>query len=126
VAACGRKSDVALAAALAAGKTVADAAAAAHVSERTAYRRLADPGFRCRVTELRAGMVERALGRTADGMASAARTLRRLLRSDSDSVRLGAARALLELGVKLRETVDLEQRLAALEAAAQQTGGPRE
>jgi hypothetical protein len=33
------------------------------------------------------------------------------------AVRLGAARAILELGVKLRETAELQERIAALEAA---------
>jgi hypothetical protein len=39
------------------------------------------------------------------------------------AVRLGAARAIIELGVKLREVADTEERLAALEAqmASQQT-----
>jgi hypothetical protein len=33
-------------------------------------------------------------------------------------VRLGAARAVLEIGMKVRESADLEERLAALEKAA--------
>ncbi|MCI0702330.1 MAG: hypothetical protein L0241_14705 [Planctomycetia bacterium] len=37
-------------------------------------------------------------------------------------VRLGAARAVLELGIKVRELVDLETRIAALEAQAGLTG----
>jgi hypothetical protein len=92
-----------------------EAARAAGVGERTAGRRAADPGFRRRVAELRAEMVARALGRMADGMATAADTLRALLGADSENVRLGAARALLELGVKLRESVELQERLQALE-----------
>jgi hypothetical protein len=60
-------------------------------------------------------MIGRALGKMADGMAEAAGTLRELLTAESESVRLGAARSLLELGVKLRESVELEERLAALE-----------
>ncbi len=51
----------------------------------------------------------------ADGMADAAAKLRELLTAESESVRLGAARALLELGTKLRDSVELEARLAALE-----------
>jgi hypothetical protein len=54
----------------------------------------------------------------ADGMAAAAKTLRKLLKADADTVKLGAARSILELGNKLREAVELEQRLAALEARA--------
>jgi hypothetical protein len=76
---------------------------------------MADPAFRRRVAELRADMVQRSLGRMADGMSDAADKLRDLLAAESESVRLGAARALLELGVKLRESVELEERLANLE-----------
>jgi hypothetical protein len=96
---------------------VRDAAAAA--GERTAGRRRADPAFRRRVGELRAEMVQRALGRMADGMAEAADVLRQLLAAGTPAtVRLGACRALLELGVKLRESVELEARLGALEDEA--------
>jgi len=66
--------------------------------------------------EDQAEMVGRALGKMADGMADAADRLRQLLAAESESVRLGACRALLELGVKLRESVELEQRLADVEA----------
>jgi hypothetical protein len=61
-------------------------------------------------------MVERALGRLSDGMCEAAEKLRELLGARSEAVRLGAARSLLELGVKLRESVELERRVSELEA----------
>jgi hypothetical protein len=116
MAAGGRKNaDDAVALALASGLTVEAAAGAAGVGERTVYRRLANPAFRVRVSELRTAMVERALGKMADGMGEAADTLRQLLAAKSESVRLGAARALFELSVKLRESVELEERLRALE-----------
>jgi hypothetical protein len=51
----------------------------------------------------------------ADGMTDAANVLRQLLHAQSENVRLGATRSLLELGVKMRESVELEQRLADLE-----------
>jgi hypothetical protein len=51
----------------------------------------------------------------ADGMAEAADVLRHLLGAESESVRLGAARSLLELGVKLRESVELERRMEEVE-----------
>jgi hypothetical protein len=60
-------------------------------------------------------MVQRSLGRMADGMSEAADVLRQLLAARSETVRLGAARSLLELGVKLRESVELEQRMRDLE-----------
>jgi hypothetical protein len=112
-----RNADEALALAVASGQTLRAAAEAAGIGERTATRRWADPDFRRRVAELRADMVSRSLGRMADGMAEAADVLRQLLAAESESVRLGAARSLMELGVKLRESVALEERLAALEGA---------
>ena len=38
----------------------------------------------------------------------------------SETVRLSAARAVLELGTKLRESVELEERIAALEGRNEQ------
>jgi hypothetical protein len=114
----------ALALALAAGKTITEAAVAADLSRRTATRRVIDPAFRRRVAELRAEMVARALGKMADGMAAAAETLRALLDAEGESVRLGAARSILELGNKLREAVELEERLATLEQRLAARGEP--
>ncbi len=119
----GRKNaDDALLAALAGGATVQQAAGQAAVSERTAHRRLADPAFRRRVADLRGEMVTRAVGKMADGMSDAAAKLRELLTAESESVRLGAARSLLELGVKMRESAELEQRLADLERRIKREG----
>lgn len=112
-----------LALALASGATLQRAAALAGTSERTAARRWADVAFRTRVNELRGEMVNRALGRLARNMTKAAGTLRQLLDAEHENVRLGAARALLEMGTKLRESVELEQRLAALEQRLKQNEG---
>jgi hypothetical protein len=101
-----------LAVALAAGQEVADAARSARLSERTAYRRLADPDFRRRVAELRGRAVDRALGRLSGTMAQAADRLKALLDSDDERVALAAARAVLEFGHRLREQVELEERVA--------------
>ena len=62
-------------------------------------------------------MVQRAAALfTAAGMA-AIKTFTTLQESaSSESVRLGAARAIIELGCTLRETVELTERIAALEA----------
>jgi hypothetical protein len=114
-----KRGDDALALALAGGKSLRDAAVAAGIAERTATRRWAEPAFRRHVAELRTEMVTQALGRIADGMADAAATLRKLLKAKSESVRLSACRALLELGVKLRESVELEERFAELERRAE-------
>ena len=96
---------------MASGQTLRDAARAAGVGERTATRRWADPAFRLRVSELRGEMVGQALGRMADGMTEAADVLRGLLAAENEVVRLGAARSLLTLCVKLRESVELEKQV---------------
>jgi AcrR family transcriptional regulator len=109
--------DDALLLALACGSNAEQAARAVGVSKSTVFRRLADPEFRRRLAALRADMVERASGMlTAAGM-EAVKTLLALLQPPVPApVRLGAARAVLEIGAELRTVVDLEQRLAALEA----------
>jgi hypothetical protein len=126
----GRKNaDEAQAIALASGQTLRDAAAAAGISERTAARRWADDAFRCRIAKPRAEMMERTLGLLVDGMAEGAEMLRALLKAESESVRLGAARSLVELPLRVREHTELEERLRFLEyrmaAAGEGYGAPR-
>jgi hypothetical protein len=112
-----RKTDAGLVLALACGSSPENAAQKAGLSLRTVYRRLAEASFRDQVQQIRAEMVQRAAGLfTAAGIA-AIRTLTTLQESaESESVRLGAARAVIELGCKLRDTAELTERIAALEA----------
>ncbi len=115
-----RNADFALLTALAAGRPVVEAAKLAGVGERTVYRRLEDADFRRQLSALRGQMLERAVGMLADGAGEAAGILRTLAaKARSESVRLSASRAVLELGAKLREATELEERIAALEAQAQ-------
>lgn len=86
------------------------------MSERTAHRRAADPAFRKRVAALRDGMTAAALGRLSDGLAVAADTLRGLMNSEDAHVRLRAAAKVFEVTLRLREHVDLTERLSVLEA----------
>ena len=109
--------------AIAAGKTVVDAAQVAGISEATAHRRLRKPGFREQIQEARSEMMNRAMGRMADGMAAAADVLVELLSAENESVRLSAARSLLDLGAKIRDTCEFEDRLRALEQRIGQENG---
>jgi hypothetical protein len=111
--------DVALIAALASGLTVQDAATQAHVSERTARRRLEDATFRRQVADARAAVLERAIGRLVDATTDAADTLRSLLKADSESVRHAAAKTLIESASKGLELLVLVERVAALEEASE-------
>jgi hypothetical protein len=111
-----RKADAALALALACGATPEGAAQKAGVCVRTVYRRLSDPAFRAQVNDVRADVVRRSTDLfTAAGL-SAIKTLMTLQESAaSESVRLGAARTVIELGCKLREKTEATARIAAVE-----------
>jgi hypothetical protein len=100
---------------LAGGATVKDAAAGAGVSERAVRNWKRDPPFQARVEELRSELFGHAVGRLAGHHGKAADVLGALLDSDSEGVRLKAARAILELGPRLREQTDTAERLAELE-----------
>lgn len=100
---------------LAAGQTVRDAAAAAGMSPRTAFRRQADPAFMAQVDRHRNRLVEAATGRLADGMGRAAGVLLALLDHDNPAVRLRAAAKVVELANKLAGFGDLARQLEELE-----------
>ena len=103
--------------ALACGATVEGAARKAGGSGSTVYRRLPEPGFRRELNAPRADMVQRATGMLTAATLEAVRTLLTLQDvSTPPAVRLGAARATLDYSLKLRQTVELEERLAAMEA----------
>lgn len=104
--------------ALAAGASVSEAAEQTGMGERTVYRRLADAEFRRAVSEARGRLFDAALGKLAGIATKAADTLERLMESDKPSVALGAAKAALELGPRLRELTELEERLNRLEGIA--------
>jgi HEAT repeat protein len=108
-------------------KSVRDAATTAGVAERTAFRRQADAKFKARVSELRTGMIASAACRLVDGMAADADVLLALLADEDPHVRHKAAVKVLELAANLRIQVELEDRMAALEAriAGRPEGGAR-
>jgi hypothetical protein len=104
--------------AFAGGASASEAALRAGVSERTAYRRLLDPQFQQLIAQARDKLIDDALGQLADASVTAVQTLRALCTAESETVRLGAARSLLELTMRLREHVDFGARVASLEARA--------
>jgi hypothetical protein len=114
-----KTADEALLRALACGATVEIAARTAGISARTAHRRLKEEGFQKRLRDLRAEMVQRTAGMLTGSGLEAGKTLVSLLDPTvPPTVRHGAARTILELGLKLRENAELEERIAALEARA--------
>jgi hypothetical protein len=121
-----RSADETLLLALACGATVEGAARQAGVSESTAYRRIKEPEFRRKLQALRADMVQRTSGALTAAGTTSVQTLLELQKSSAPpATRLGAAKAVLEIGMKVRETAELEQRLTALEEQVATTADQR-
>jgi len=104
-----------IALALASGATIAQAAEKAGCSPRTVYRRLEDLSFGKAVAELRSQMITQAAGQLAARMGEAVETLQTLLKAESENVRLGASRSILEMAIRFREQLEIDERLRALE-----------
>jgi uncharacterized protein YbjT (DUF2867 family) len=101
---------------LACGMNAEQAARQAGVNVRTVFRRLKNPEFRRQIQAMRADMMQRTSGTLTAAGGEAVKTMVELMRSPTPfAVRLGAARAVVELSMKVRETVEIEQRLAELE-----------
>jgi len=111
-----RDVDTTLLMALACGAPNEAAAQRAGVSATTVYRRRKDPKFEQQLRRTRAEMVERAAGTLTAATTESIRTLLELQKpSIPPATRLGAARAVIELGTRLRESADLEQRVMDIE-----------
>ncbi len=92
--------------ALASGCHIGNAAATAGISERTAYRRLADPEFRAKLNEARESLRESILARLADAGHDAIGTLWEMMQSSEDeNVRLKAAKTLLDSLMRSHSTM---------------------
>lgn len=109
-------------AALLAHPTYQEAARAAGVSESTLARWLREPAFAAAVREARRRTLEQAIGALSAATAEAVATLRAMLGAEGESVRVRAAVAILEHALRGAETQDLEERIAALEAALEAKG----
>src|SRR5579871_3753579 len=102
--------------ALAFGATDQQAAQQSGLSLRTVYRRMADPDFQRRLKALQAETLQRALGMLTATTLVSAKTLLELQKETVPfACRLGAARTNLQHVLKLRQDLNLEARLAALE-----------
>lgn len=110
---------------MATGRPLADVAAEAGVSERTVQRRMAKPEFQRKVSDLRCQMMKDLSGRLSQVSGKAMERLQSLLEADSENVRLGAARSILDQTLRVREAVDFEGRLQQIEALCDRKLGPR-
>ena len=105
--------------ALLTSKSVAEAAAATGLGERTIYRWLTDPAFRQALSAAEGDLIDAATRRLLTLQGTALDTLEAVLGDEDASagVRIRAAQMVLDHLLKLRELRDIEQRLQALEAA---------
>lgn len=117
-------SDAVLISAMVSGRSLTNAATEAGMSERTARRRLADDDVRAALDEARREIIDSVVCALSASAIRAAKTLDALLdESQRPSVRLGAARSILEFGARMRAEQDLTARLDAVEAHLDLTRG---
>jgi hypothetical protein len=108
--------------ALAQGQTTGQAAKVGGVTGRTVLRWLEEDEFRQEVADTRTDLMRLAVGRLAAGASKAVDTLVDALDTERGQARVQAAKVLLESSLALRESLDLEERIAALEAADREAG----
>jgi hypothetical protein len=97
---------------LARGHSIRSAARRANIPEKTAQRKARRPEFHKQVDAVREELIRCALGQLVASQRRAEQTLRELLGATSEPIRLGAAKAVLDSTMKLREQVVLAEQLA--------------
>jgi hypothetical protein len=107
--------DTLMAAAVASGQTIRQAAASVNLSERQGRRIACQPAFRQVVNELRTQAVATAVGALSDFATKAAEKLTELTTCGDPAIELRSAVAILSQFSKLSESVDLRQRVELLE-----------
>lgn len=113
--------DDALFTALVRGAHAVNAAAIAGVSERTVYRRLADPIFRGRVDQARELLRESILARLTDAGLDAIGELETLMHeSEDDRIRMQAAKTLLQSLTDLHATLPRTKTTSVLTVKTEQ------
>ena len=104
--------------------TIADAASAIGVSEKTLRRWLQDPDFAAEHRAAQRQAVDLAIAGLKQATGEAVATLRRNLTSGMPSVEVRAATEILSQTARWQELDELGERVKALEEAAQGRGAP--
>jgi hypothetical protein len=104
-----------LVAALLSEPTYERAAKAASLSKATVLRRMRDPKFRAAYRAARRDLLEATVARLQQAATDAVITLQRALNCRTPSVRVTAARSILDYALRAAELVDLEERLEEVE-----------
>ena len=112
--------------ALLASRTVTDAAQEAGISARQLHRWLNEPGFVAELQRHEAATIDHVARRLTQATQTALDEVLRVLENGaSDSLRLRAALALLDIVLRWHELRSIDARLAALEAATMPHVGER-
>ena len=96
--------------------TLNSAAAALGYSRSTLYAHLKADAVREALRQAHSVAYETTLHSLTQLGAVAIEQLGQLLHSDSDAIRLAAAKTVLDMGLRYAEAVDIEQRIARIEA----------
>jgi len=103
--------------------SIKQAAAAAKVGERTAYRYLDDPAVRAALAKLQDDSMAQAARETVAAMSEALQVLRAIQNDKAapHAARVSAARAIRDSGPRLNEQALLSERVAELEGKVNET-----
>ncbi len=86
------------------------------IAESTAWRWRKSPVFQKLLLELRAALISETTGKLAQTACQAAAVLNQLLSDSNSSIKLGAARTVLERATEFYKLSDMQQRLENMEA----------
>jgi len=96
-------------------RTMEEAATTAGVGRRTLYRYLDDPDFQNELRSKRTALMDSALDSIKGKVQKAVDQLSALLDCEEDRTRRLACKDLIDYSLKIKETQDIEERLAAIE-----------
>jgi len=104
--------------ALLVSRSVREAAGQAAIGERTAHRWLREPAFQAELQRLQDETLQQAVRVAVQMLTDALQTLAGVMNDQSvtPAVRVSAAKAILESGIRFTEVVTLAERIAELEA----------
>lgn len=100
---------------IASGQSVAAAARAAGVHQKTVARWMRRPHFKALVDGIRSEMIQATLGKLLAVNGQAVDTMLSLLESKQDQVRMSAASKLVDLSLRVRQAVEVDRRLGEIE-----------
>lgn len=103
-----------------ANPSIKAAAAACGISEKTIHQWLNDPAFASALKAAQDATTRAAMRRVVSSVSAAVTVLEEIMQDVSvpPAARVSAARTLLDSALKVYETQDIEERIAAIERAA--------